>query len=132
MDAQPPRVAPLPVGERRENPRRRLEDATALLVRAVDRYDHDLRWRQQGWNAHALVIAVRHNESTDEPRRDAPARVPGKFLRSRFCLELQIKDLREILAEIVRRTSLQGLVVLHHRFTRVRAERAGESLGLRL
>ena len=46
-------------------------------------------------------------------------------------LELEVERLREVLAEVVRRARLQRLVVLHHRLARVRAQRAGEPLGVR-
>src|SRR5205814_1180789 len=47
MDAQTPRIPTLPIGERRHDSRRRLEDATALLVTPVDRHDHDLGRREE-------------------------------------------------------------------------------------
>jgi len=47
-------------------------------------------------------------------------------------LEFEIENLREILTQVVRCPGLQRLPVLHHRFARVRTERAREPFGVRL
>ena len=49
----------------------------SLVVVAIDRQDHDVRRRQLRRQHQAVVVAVRHDQPADEPRRDAPGRRPG-------------------------------------------------------
>ena len=67
----------------------------------------------------------------DEPRRHSPARRPAEFLFAFAVLKLDAACSREILAEKMRRASLDRLPVLHHRFDRKRLHRAGKFFAFR-
>ena len=103
-------------------------DATLVFLRSPDRHDDDFDRRQQWRYAQAIVVAVGHHQSADQTRGHSPARVPGEVHTAGFRLEFQIERFGEVLTEVVRRSCLQRLVVLHHAFARVGSQRAGESL----
>ena len=102
----------------------------ALVFRLPDRHDYHLNRRKLWCETQPRIIAVRHHQTTDHARRYTPTRVPCKRFRALLVLELEIERLREILAEVVRRASLQRFVVLHHRFAGIRTQRTGKFLGI--
>ena len=93
--------------------------------------DHVLR-REAGRGHKAIVIGVRHNHPANEARRDTPRGRVGKLLHTLFVLELDIAGLGKILAQVVRRASLESLAILHHRFDAQRINGAGETFALGL
>ena len=101
-------------------------------VVASDRHDHDLVRRDARRQHEAAVVAVRHDDGADEPRRHAPGRAPDVLHRLVARLERDVERLREVLTEVVRRAGLQRAAVAHQRLDRVRAERAGELLAFAL
>ena len=109
---------------------RRGFDAAFVLFRSPDGHDHYLDRGEKGRHPQTVVVAVRHDQSADQTCRYAPARIPGVLYSARLALELQLERLGKVLTEVVRSTRLQRLVVLHHSFTRVRAQCSRESLGI--
>ena len=101
-------------------------------VLAADRHDDDLIGRQRRRQHQAAVVAVRHDDAADEPRRDAPRRAPHVLHRLVARLERDVERLREVLSEVVRRAGLQRAAVAHQRLDRVGADGAGELLALAL
>ncbi len=124
--------APLPGAERLLDPVGGLEHACLVLVRTIDRYDHNFDRSEQRRRDESAVVAMSHHETANHPRRDSPAGVPREVQLACFGLERKVESTREILAEVVRGASLQRLVVLHHRLARIRPQRAGELLRLAL
>ena len=102
----------------------------ALFVRLPDRHDHHLNRCELRRETQPSIIAMRHHQPTNHARRYTPACVPRKRLGPLFVLKLEIECLREVLTKVVRRSCLQRLVVLHHRFTRIRPQRAGKLFGI--
>ena len=70
-----------------------------------------------------------HDERTHQTGRHAPRRGPSVLFLVVFVDKLHIESLTEVLTEEVRRTALQRLAVLHHRFDGVGVECAGKTLG---
>ncbi len=69
-----------------------------------------------------------HDESADEPRRDAPRSRPGIFLIAAFVSESDLAGFGEILPEKMGRARLQRFAILHHRFDGIGRDRPGETL----
>ena len=80
----------------------------------------------------SVIVAVRHDEGSHEPRRNAPRRRPGVDFLAVLILELDLLGLREVLPQEMRRSRLQGLPILHHRFDCERRHRSGEAFAFRL
>ena len=73
---------------------------------------------------------MHHDQRANQPCRHSPTRSPAKFLLAFAVLKLDATGARKVLAEKMRRTGLDRLPVLHHRFDRQRLHRAGETLAL--
>src|SRR5687768_10773973 len=95
--AQAVRFAPLPVVQRLVDALRRRHHATLLVVGPEDRHDHELDRREQRRDTQTLVVAMRHDEPADQPRRDTPAGVPRELDSAGFALELEVEHFREVL-----------------------------------
>ena len=110
----------------------RRKHRAAFVIRLVDRHADDLHRRKLRRQHQPVVIAVRHDERADEPRRSTPRGRPAELftvVRSRV---FDLKRTREVLAQVMTRARLQGPSVLHHRFNRISAQRTGELLALGL
>ena len=132
VHSQPPRHSALPTQQAFLDQVRGGFDTSLVLVRAPYRDDHYFDWRKQRRHSKSIVVTVRHYQPANHARRHAPTRVPGVFHSAGFRLELEVERLREVLSQVMRSASLKRLVVLHHAFARVGAQRTGEffSLGL--
>ena len=75
---------------------------------------------------------MRHDDTADHPRRNAPTGGMRQALAAFAVLVLDAASLREIGAEIMAGARLQRLAVLHHGFDRPGFDRAREALVLRL
>jgi len=71
--------------------------------------------RHPGWQDQAVVVAVRHDQAADHPRRHPPRRRPGVLQGLVAALELNLERLGEVLPEVVRRAGLQRAAVAHQR-----------------
>ncbi len=103
-------------------------DLRAVFVAAVDRQDHHVLGGQPRRADEAVVIAVRHDQGTDEPGRDAPGSRPGERFAAGRVLEFDLLGTRKILAEEVGGARLQGLAVLHHGLDGIGGDRPGKPL----
>src|SRR3546814_2567354 len=83
-------------------PTRRSSDL--LVTAAHHRQDYHLLRRDRGWHAQSVVIAMRHDDAADQPRRYAPAGRVAELLRTFTVLELYSSRLGEIGAEVMRRS----------------------------
>ena len=105
-----------------------LEHARAVGVVARDRQNDNVLRRELRRQHEAVIIAVGHDERSDEPRRNAPRRRPRELLFAFLGKVFDARGLREVLPQEVRRAGLECLLVLHHGFDRIRVDRAGEAL----
>ncbi len=83
----------------------------------------------RGGKHETVIVAVRHDQGTDQSRRNAPACGPGIFAFAALGLEHDLLGLGEILAQEVARAGLQRFAILHHRFDRKRLDGTGKSFG---
>ena len=101
-----------------------------LLRLPEDRNNHKLRRGQFRRNDNALIISVRHDQSTDQSSRHTPTGRVDVFHFPFFILELHVEGFRKTLRQMMRRPGLQGLTILHHGFDRVGVVGAGKLLAL--
>ena len=91
-----------------------LEDLCLGGVVLINRHDDHVLRGEAGRSDEAVVIGMRHDHAADEAGRDAPRSGVRILLRGVLVLETDIAGLSEVLTEVVRRSSLEGLTVLHH------------------
>ena len=108
------------------------QDLVDRIGALPDRHDDDLDRGEAGREDEAVVVAVRHDDRAHQTGRNAPRRVERVLPVAGFGLELEVEGLREVLPEVVGRSRLQRLAVLHQRLDAVRVVRAGEFLLLGL
>ena len=97
-----------------------------------DGYDHTLNRRDYGRKHKSPFVTVRHDDSADHAGGSAPGCGVRGFLHAVGVEEFDIERVREILPEVMRRTRLQTLAVVHHGFHAVRSHRAREFFLYRL
>ena len=88
--------------------------------------------RQSRRQDDAVVVAVRHDQRADKPRRNAPRRRPSERFLALLIEEFDLLGPGKILPEEVRRAGLQRFAVLHHGFDAVGVHRAGKAFAGRL
>ena len=85
----------------------------------------------RGQNKTAFV-AVRHNDRTDQTSGNPPGRGVSSLQNALVAKVFYIKRRCKILSQIMGRTRLQTLTVVHHRFHRIRCDRARKFFLFRL
>ncbi len=105
------------------------EDLLGFLRFARDRHDDDLRGRDRGWKPQALVVAMHHDDGAEQPRRNAPARLPCVLKLIALIEEANLERLGEILSEEVRGPALQRASIGHQPLDGVGLIGAGKSFG---
>ena len=68
------------------------------------------------WQYQPFIVAVCHNQSTHQSRRNAPASSPNVFQFTFLALKFHIKGLGKILSQKMTCSHLQSLTILHHSF----------------
>jgi hypothetical protein len=97
----------------------------------INRHEDRLARRDFRRQHKALVVGMRHDQSADQARADAPAGLPDIIERAFPGLELNIEGLSKILAQVVTGAGLQRHAVLHHGFHGERFQGTREFLRLR-
>ena len=108
------------------------QNLRAFCLVAVDRQEHQVLGRQAGRQHQTIVVAVDHDQSPDQPRRDTPGSRPGEHLLAVLVLELDPLGLRKIQSQEVRRAGLQRFAVVHHGLDAQRRHGPGKPLASRL
>src|SRR3546814_14652109 len=99
-----------------------------FFIVAQHRHDDDLVRRDARRTAQAVVIAVGHDDGADGARRKAPTDGMAEAVAAVLVLEADIRGLGETGAQIVRRSRLQRLAVLHLLFDRIVPDGDGTTL----
>ena len=97
-----------------------VEHRRVAFVIAQHRHDHDLPRRDLRRAAQPIIIAMRHDDATNQPRRHAPTCCVAQRVTAILVLIADARRIGEAGAQIMRRARLQCLAVLHHRFDAVR------------
>jgi hypothetical protein len=67
-----------------------IHNCSLFFVIAIDWQNHHMLWRQSRWQHQTIIIAVRHDQRTDQSSRDAPRCRPGVHLLAIGILELDV------------------------------------------
>ena len=94
--------------------------------------DDRLHGRDHGRDDQPALVAVRHDERTDEARRYPPRGGVGVLVRAVFVQKADVERLGEVLPQIMRSARLQALAVVHHRLHAEGGDGAGELFFFRL
>ena len=85
----------------------------ALLVHGNGDYN-DLNRRDLRRKDKPAVVAVGHNDAADQARRNAPGGLERERLPVVLIRKVDIERFGKAVAEVMRRSCLQGLAVMHH------------------
>ncbi len=109
-----------------------LHHHSLVVVSLVDGDHHDLDGGNHRREPQALGISVDHDDRSHHAGAHSPAGAPA-VLRLVVLVEVSnVEGLGEVLAQVVRRTGLEGPLVSHHRFDGVAGQGPRELLRLRL